>query len=235
MRLKWLELAWYKKPASLHASDHENRTDKDKDKSDKENPMAPINQPSEKASAPSARAVPTFQVELLPMEDIYRIAGIMTPRKGYTINKVIDMLHSEHIRGLSPEMKRSAVLMALDAGGIPLDQLNRDAEARRQALDSYEAEQNKNLDAEWARKAQEVLEIQAELESLKAHFMARISRNLEGVAREKAAFAAWLGLKQEECQKMADAVEQCLKSPVVEPVSAPPADASPAKASAKAV
>lgn len=40
-----------------------------------------------------------FAGELLSMEDIYRAAGIVGPRRGYSINKVVEMLHSEHIRG----------------------------------------------------------------------------------------------------------------------------------------
>jgi hypothetical protein len=51
------------------------------------------------------------------------------------------------------------------------------------------------------------------LERAKAHYMARISRNLEGVARQKAAFDRWLNLKQEESQRIAKAAELCVKSP----------------------
>jgi hypothetical protein len=56
------------------------------------------------------------------VEDIYSAAGITNPRGGYSVNKVVDMLHSEHIRGLSTEMmKRAAVLMALDAAGVTIE------------------------------------------------------------------------------------------------------------------
>ena len=78
------------------------------------------------------------------MEDIYRAAGIMVPRKGYTINKVVEMLNSEHMRGLSKEMKRAALLMALDAAGVPVGQVQQDAKARQEALDSYEAAAEEN-------------------------------------------------------------------------------------------
>jgi hypothetical protein len=241
MRLKWLELSPLRKGKDhVDINGDENKS---KNEKAKENRMPNVTQTTEKAPASSAREVPTFLVELMPMEDIYRTAGIMTPRKGYSIKKVVEMLQSERIRGLSPEMKRAAVLMALDAAGISLEQVEQDALARRQALDSYEAAQSKQLEAEWARKAQEVLEIQEELETFKAHYMARISRNLEGVAREKAAFAAWLALKQQECQDMAEAVEQCLKPAISEPASAPlsrssastPAEVSLVKVSAKTV
>jgi hypothetical protein len=188
---------------------------------EKENVMPQVTPPTKKAPVQSAREVPTFQVELAPMEDIYRAAGIMIPRKGYSIKKVVEMLNSEHISGLSKELKRAAILMALDAAGIPLDQVQQDAKSRQDALDSYEAAQKKQVEAEWARKAEEIVQIQAELESIKAHYMARVSRNLEGVAREKTTFSNWQTMKQQETQSMAEALELCLKSAVAALTTAP--------------
>jgi len=183
--------------------------------------MHDLTQPTPKIPARSAREVPTFQVDLSPVEDIYRAAGIMDPRRGYSINKVFEMLHSQYIRNLSKEMKRAALLMALEAAGVTIDQLQRDAKARQDALDSHEALQRKHVEAEWARKAEEIAQIQAELESIKAHYMARISQNMEAVAREKETFANWLTLKQQESQSMAEAVELCLKAPDAEPACVP--------------
>lgn len=220
MARKWLELApWHSKQNDAAKNPSGECKASDDGSSDgnteKENRMPHLNQFTEKAPAHTAREVPNFQVELLPMEDIYRMAGIMNPRRGYSISKVVDMVHSEHIRGLSKEMKQAAVLMALDAAGISLDHVQQDAKARQDALDSYEAAQKKQVEAMWARKAEEVIQIQAELDSVKAHHLARISRNLEGVAREKATFNNWLTQKQEECESMAEAVEMCLRSPAV--------------------
>jgi hypothetical protein len=191
-----------------------------------------VTQPTEKTPAQSSRSVPSFQVQLLRVDDIYRAAGIITPPKGYSVSKVVEMLRSEHIRGLSPEMKRAAVLMALDAAGVPLAQVQQDAEARREALDSYEAAQTEQVDAEWARKAEEVSQIQAELESIKAHYQARITRNLEGVAREKATFSTWQTMKQQEVESMTEATELCSKAIDIKPVPAPPASPETSAAAA---
>ncbi len=218
MRDKWLELPWHKNNGASGPEDGEPGSNGN---SAKENPMHDLTQPTQKAPARSAREVPTFQVDLSPVEDIYRAAGIMDPCKGYSIIKVVEMLHSAHIRDLSKEIKRSAVLMALETAGIPIDQIQRDAKARQDALDSHEALQRKHVEAEWERKAAEVVQIQAELESIKAHYMARISQNIAGVAREKETFSNWLTLKQQGCQSMADAVE-LLKSPASAPAAAPP-------------
>jgi hypothetical protein len=155
------------------------------------------------------------------MEDIYRAAGIMIPRRGYSIKRVVEMLDSKHIRGLSKEIKRAAVLMALDAAGVSIDQVQQDAKARQDVLDSYEAEQKEQMEAEWARKAEEIVQIQAELEGIKAHYMARISRNRDGAISERATFNSWVKMKQQETQGMSEALDLCLKPPVSEFASVP--------------
>ena len=180
--------------------------------------------PAQAETTPSnlaREAVTNLQVELLPMEEIYSAAGVLHLRKGHSINKVVEMLHSEHIRGLSNEMKRAAILMALDAAGVPLDDVLRDAKARRDALDAYESEQKKQIEAEWARRAEENIQIQAELDRITAHYMARINRNVDGVAREKAAFSTWSTVKQQETQRMSEAAELCSNLHVPEPAVGP--------------
>jgi hypothetical protein len=147
----------------------------------------------------------------MSMEDIYRIAGIMNPRKGYSISKIVEMLHSEHLRGLSKEMKRASVLMALDAAGVSVDEVLQDAKARQDAIDSYEVDQRKQFEAQLAQKAEENVQIQAELERVKARYTERLRRNLDGMGREKATFGNWLTPKQQEAQSMAEAVDLCLK------------------------
>ncbi len=177
---------------------------------------------SQPLDAPAAQiAVVTatnFEAELLPIEDIYRTAGIMNVRHG--IHRVVEMMDSEHLRGLSTDMKRAAVLMALDAAGIPVDQVLQDCKVRQTALDAYEAGQTKQVEAEWARKADENIQIQAELERVKAHYMARIARNLESVEREKATFSNWLAKKQQESQSIAEAANLFDQAPVAESATA---------------
>ena len=188
---------------------------------EKEIPMHPTTQFTENDSAQSAREVPAFEIELLSTEDVYRAAGITSPRKGYGVSKVVEMLSSEHVRGLSQELKKAAVLMALDAAGVSIEQVQRDAKARHDVLDSYETEQKKQAEAEWARKAEAITKVQSELESIKAHYAARISRDMEALARDKARFSSWVTIKQQEAQSMSGAVELCLKSPVSEAPSTP--------------
>jgi hypothetical protein len=165
------------------------------------------------AAIPSGESAGGFEAELLPMEDIYRVAGITSPRRGYSVSKVVEMLRSEHLRGASRELRRAAVLMALDAAGVTVDEVLQDAKVRQEAIDAYAMEQRKHAEAQWSRKAEENLQIQAELELVKAHYGERIRRNLDGLAREKATFGNWLKMKEQETEGMAEAVEQVLKAP----------------------
>lgn len=188
---------------------------------------------ADELSADAKERVDSFRVELLPVEDIYRAAGIMNLRRGYSISKVVGMLHGEFARGLSSEAKRAAILMALDAAGIPVDELLQDARARQDALNSYEAGVRKEVESEWARKTEENIKIQDEMERVKSHYMARIARNLDGVAREKAVFGSWLATKQQECQNISEAADLCSKTGTPEPVGGSLSIASAAAAGAK--
>jgi lambda repressor-like predicted transcriptional regulator len=238
MQSKWLELPWRKNPEDPNRGPEDGQASSDGNSNsnrEKENFMSDLAQPMPKTPVRSAREVPAFQVDLSPMEDIYRAVGIMNPPKGYSVTKVVEMINSEHIRDLSKEMKRAAVLMALDAAGTSIEQLQKDAKARQDALDAHEALQRKQVEAEWARKAEEVVQIQAEMESIKTHYTGRISRNLDGVARQKATFAEWVGTKQQECQGMAEAVELCSRSSTSASSSSPSSEVSLMKVNAKTV
>lgn len=150
--------------------------------------------------------------DLLPMEDVYRAAGILNPRFGYSINKVVEMINSDHMRGLSNDAKRAALMMALDAAGISMEEVLRDAAVRQKALDAYEAEQQRLFGEQWARKAEGNSLIQAELDRITAQYQERIKRNVDEVAAEKTALARWQAMKQLEAQRMSEAAGLCSKT-----------------------
>ncbi len=86
--------------------------------------------------------------------DIYDAAEIRSPGHGFTIMKVAEMLRSEHIRNLPREVKRSSVLVALEAAGAPLQDVVQDAIKRDRALDTFERVQQKAVEDLEARKTQ---------------------------------------------------------------------------------
>lgn len=238
MRRKWLDLApWHNKQGDIRVSGNSgSEAQAGANHNGKGGTGAAARGPAstENNVDCAAENLAGGQIELLPLEDLYLAAGIVQPRKR-SIHRVVEMLRSEHLRGLSREMKRAAVLMALEVAAVSVEQVLRDAKAREEALDSYEAVQRKQAQAEWARKAEENVKIQSDLERVKAQFMARIIRNLEGVAREQSAFSNWQTLKRQEAQNIAEAAELCLVKPAIPEAAAsqPPEVSMAASANAK--
>jgi predicted phage tail protein len=159
---------------------------------------------------------------LLPLEEIYMAAGIVSPRRGYSIKKVMEMLRSELLSALSKEMRRASVMMALDAAGVSVDEVLRDAQARLDAIKSYEGEQKQSWEAEWVHKAEEHAQLKAELKQVRGRFMERMKQALDGIARDRARFGMWLTMVHEEAQSIAEAAELCRRvaPPVADHVAA---------------
>jgi len=159
-----------------------------------------------------AASVPTVTTFAAPVEDptsftqIYEAAEIATPEHGYTILKVASMLQSEHLRGLSPEVKRSSILVALEAGGAKIDDIIQDAVRRDRALDSFETVLSKSRAGVEASKIEENRKIEDEMNKMLADYRARIQANNEVVAKENERFSTWQAKKQAEERTIADAV-----------------------------
>jgi len=236
MKLKWFA---GNEEELLVANGNGNAASEPAQKPQEPSPRVERERPAVQAAAPvsSADNGSGFQGELLAMDDIYLAAGISSPRRGYSISKVVEMLRSEHMRGLSKEMRRAALLMALDAAGVSVDEVLQDAKVRQEAIEAYATEQRKHSEAQWARKAEENIQIQAELEQVKALYAEKIRRNLDGISREKATFGNWLKLKEQEVQGITEAVDQVLKSPSAPeaPAADPLLSVTPASVSGKPV
>jgi hypothetical protein len=183
---------------------------------------SPVKHPGANASANSnGKGTAGFQGDLLSLEDIYRAAGIMNLRLGYSINTVIEMLSSDHIRGLPNDVKRAAVLMALETAGMPIDDVMEDAAQRNEAINAYEAAQQKHVEEYELRKIEENDQIQAEIERITAQLADRMKQNLDEVVAVKDTFRQWQTLKQKEAQRISEAAGMCEKQP---PVPAPPVE-----------
>jgi len=159
--------------------------------------------------AASVAPEPTFTKPVsdpTSFEEIYKAAEIPPAPQGYTILKVAHMLESEHIRNLPSDVKKSSVLVALDAAGADIKDVIQDAVRRDRALDTYERVQQRALDELEARKTKENAEIQAQIDKYVTEQRARIQANNNEVARERERVANWSLKKQQEEKKISDAV-----------------------------
>ena len=158
-------------------------------------------------------------------DEIYQAAEIPPAPQGYSIMKVADMLQSEHIRSMPTDVKRSTILVALDAAGVDVKDVIQDAVRRDKALDGYERVQERAITEMEARKNQENAQIQAELDKYVAEQRAKIQSNNDDVTREKERFFGWRLKKQQEEKKIADAVAPFVTE---NPISTGAASAPPA-------
>jgi hypothetical protein len=139
-------------------------------------------------------------------EEIYKAAEIPSPPQGYSILKISHMLESERLRNLASDVKKSSILVALDAAGIDIKDVIQDAIRRDRALDGYERVQQRAAEELEARKNKENSEIQAQIDKYVTEQRAKIQSNNEEVSREKERFSGWRLKKQQEEKKIAEAV-----------------------------
>jgi hypothetical protein len=147
-----------------------------------------------------------------PVEDptsfneIYAAAAIQPAAHGYTILKIADMLDSELIRSLPPEVKRRSILVALEAASVKITDIVEDAVKRDRALDTFERVQQKAVTELENKKTQENRKLQEEIDKLVAEKQARIQANSGEVAHAKERFKSWCARKQQEEKRIFDAV-----------------------------
>jgi hypothetical protein len=183
-------------------------------------PSGESSPPDEAGQAPDAARMVAQIAASLPLEpkfsapvqnptsfdEIYQAAEIQTPAHGYSIEKVATMLASEHLRGLPAEVKKSSILVALEAAGAKIEDVIQDAVRRDRALDSYERVLRKSLSDVQAKKADENRQIEAEMNKMLSDYRARVQANNETLAKESERFSTWLTQKQHEEKSIADAV-----------------------------
>ncbi len=169
---------------------------------------APATPAVQRDHAPVARTGAAAPVD--PFDYVYQAAAIQPPVRSFGIRKVAEMVFSPYLSGMSPDLKRNSLQMALEAAGADIDFLLEDAVLRQRALNDYEETLQKKLREFEVLKSEEARAIQAELDHLTAECMARIQANLDEVAREQDTFRGWQRRKTLETQRIADAAMYCV-------------------------
>jgi len=139
-------------------------------------------------------------------EEIYRAAEIPEAPHGYSILSVAQMMESEHIRSLPSDVKRSSVLVGLEAAEVNIKDVIQDAIYRDRALDGYERVQQRALEELESAKSKENADLQADIDRYVTEQRAKIQANNEVIAREKERVTGWRLKKQQEEKKIAETV-----------------------------
>jgi hypothetical protein len=128
----------------------------------------------------------------------------------FGIGKVVEMVNSQHLMGLSPDAKRCAVMVTLEAVGVGIEEVLQDAVLRQKALSTEEEKRQETLRAFEEVKSGENAKLQSELAGITNEFMSRMQANLDEVAGEQDKFRAWQRKKQQEAQQIAEAAAVCV-------------------------
>ena len=138
----------------------------------------------------------------------------------WNVLKVADMLNSEHLRGLSSASKHSALLMALEAAGVAVEDVLQDAVQRQRLLNEYEETQLQRMEELEGVRLRENERLTSEMEAICAQYRARIAAGVSDIERERETFRQWQEQKEREQRRIAEAASCC--------VSADPATSSEA-------
>jgi len=139
-------------------------------------PEVPVPPPSLPAPVPTAQSM----VPLSDFEDVYRKAGIKSPVHGYGVERVYRLLTSRRLVGLDRNVRRSALLTALDAAGVPASDVSQDAVLRRKALTAYEAEKALELQSLRSRNESRAEALQDTIETFTRQKQSQIERLAQG-------------------------------------------------------
>jgi hypothetical protein len=143
--------------------------------------------------------MPTFQ-------QIYDAVEIKTAQHGYDIYKVGQMVSSPHLKDMTAAIKKSSVLVALEAAKVSIDEIIQDAVRRDKALDAYEKVEERKVSELEQKKAAENQKIQEEIEKFLNEKRALMESNNKSVLQAKERLAQWKIQKQAEEQRIFDTV-----------------------------
>ncbi len=150
--------------------------------------------------------------KLPSFDDIYRKSPCKsaTTTAEYTILKVADMVNSEELHGLSPAARHCALMMALKAAGVAVEDMLQDAVQRQRVLNESEGAQLQRLQEFETSKQNENERLANEMETISCQYRTRIAAGVEEMERERDAFRDWQERKAREQRRIAEAAAACV-------------------------
>ena len=97
------------------------------------------------------------------------------------------MASSDQLHGLSAAAKHSALMMALEAAGVAIEDILQDAMQRQRALEAYDEEQQKRLQEFESGKLKDNERLSSEMESISSQYRGKIAVGVEEIERERTA------------------------------------------------
>lgn len=158
------------------------------------------------------RALAELPAELaVPFDKIIEAAGIKPQANGWNIERLRQLLHTDAFKGKDHDEVQRAVLNVLHTGNVDVQALVKDAMARDQALDSYEAAVRNKMDERIAAHQRKIGEIQSRIAVLQGE----LASEKDKTEVDEAKWREWKKLKRAQEQDLARTISYLIDKQVV--------------------
>jgi flagellar motility protein MotE (MotC chaperone) len=149
---------------------------------------------------PSARF--DSPAEIADFAAVYEEAEIPAPFNGYGVDRMAEILESKRLAALPREVRVAAVMASLEAAGVSLPQVVRDAVVRERALAAFVAAKERDVAAVKQRIETRVATIRREMEAFVGEKNAEIESLTKGGDSAGSAFAQLQLRKRQEQERL---------------------------------
>jgi hypothetical protein len=145
--------------------------------------------------------------ELPSFQAIYQAFGIKEPVNGFTVYRAEELLKSVYLKNASPEMRRNALMVALEALRIPAEDVIQDAVKRDKALTQFEKIEERRLREMEQKKSEENKRLQEEMERIFNEIREKMEDNNNLVKEARDKFQVWQEEKEKEEQRISGVLQ----------------------------
>jgi len=156
---------------------------------------------------------------------VYKEAGIALPPHGYGVDRVAEMLSGKRLATLAREVKATAVLAALEAARVDVQDVVEDGIRRDKALDAFEAAKERELVERKQQNESRVASLKKDLDELLRKINTEIEKLKQESADAEKAFAELQVRKRQEEQRLFDVIAHFVEG--ANPISTGPGSAAP--------
>ncbi len=161
--------------------------------------------------------------ELPSFQAIYQAFGIKEPGNGFTVYRAEELLRSVYLKSASPEMRRNALMVALEALRIPAEDVIQDAVKRDKALTQFEKIEERRLREMEQKKSEENKRLQEEMERIFNEIREKMEDNNTLVKEARDKFQVWQEEKEKEEQRISGVLQYFVAQEIPDQVHTPAA------------
>lgn len=130
-----------------------------------------------------------LSADIMDFGEVYREARIEAPLHGYGIDKVESMLNHPRLVAIRPEQRAAAVLAALEAAGVDVTDVLRDAVLRDHAIERFSLAKEAEMQAERVRAEDAVVRARQELDAFVTEKRTEVERLRSEIKKAEELFA----------------------------------------------